>query len=93
MAASCVPPKTGKLLDIAFSRVLPLIVGTCAASYGCLVLNKEMFNVPPLSLSPQFEAEAAKTSGAAQRLTAPAVYLNPIRSGLPGSVRGPEDVE
>ena len=71
MAASCVPPKTGKLLDIAFSRVMPLILGTCAASYGCLVLNKQMFNVAPASLSPEFVAEAAKTTGAAARLTAP----------------------
>lgn len=92
MAASCVPPKTGKLLDIAFSRVMPLVLGTMAASYGCLVLNKSAWNVEPVSLSPQWEAEAAKTSGAATRLTAPPVYLNPIRNGIPGGVRGPEDL-
>jgi hypothetical protein len=91
--ASCVPPKTGALLDIAFSRVMPLILGTMAASYGCLVLNKTAFNTEPVTLTPQWQAEAAKTSGAAARLTAPAVYLNPIRSGLPGGIRGPEDVE
>lgn len=91
-ASSCVPPKTGKLLDIAFSRVVPLILGTCAASWACLVGNKALFNVPPPSLSAEFQAEASKTTGAAHRLTAPAVYLNPIRNGLPGSVRGPEDL-
>lgn len=90
--ASCVPPKTGKLLDIAFSRVAPLILATMGASYGCLVMNKKLWNVEPVSLTPQFEAEAAKTGGAAARLTAPAVYLNPIRNGLPGGVRGPEDL-
>lgn len=92
MAASCVPPKTGKLFDIAISRIMPVIMGTMAASYGLLVLNKQACNVEPVSLTPQFQAEAAKTSGAAARLTAPAVYLNPIRSGLPGGVRGPEDL-
>lgn len=90
--ASCVPPKTGKLFDISIGRILPLVLGTMGASYGCLVLNKQLWNVEPVSLSPQFEAEAAKAGGAAARLTAPPVYLNPIRSGLPGGVRGPEDL-
>jgi hypothetical protein len=90
--ASCVPPKTAKFLEIGLGRVMPLIFATMGVSYGCLWLNKATWNVPPASLSPQFEAEAAKAGGAAPRLTAPPVYLNPIRNGLPGGIRGPEDM-
>jgi hypothetical protein len=67
--------------------VVPVLAAglTIAASY----LNGRNFR-PVESMGPEFKAEEAK--GIATRTDAPAVFLNPVSTGLPGSILGPDDI-
>ena len=46
----------------------------------------------PASMAPDFVAEANRIGQILSRVSAPPVYRNPIRLGLPGGLRGPEDL-
>lgn len=85
-------PKTGKLFEIGMGKVVPVLLGASALSVGSIWLNSKLLYVPPASLADDFKAEAAAKDGIAEREGAPPVFLNPIRRGLPGTMRGPEDV-
>ena len=43
-------------------------------------------------MAPDFVAEANRIGQISSRVSAPPVYRNPIRQGLPGGLRGPEDL-
>ncbi|KAI8475946.1 MAG: hypothetical protein J3K34DRAFT_464318 [Monoraphidium minutum] len=86
------PPMTGNLLEIPFSKVLPSLMSAFAFSGFAIWANKAAFNVAPASLAPAFLAEAAEKTGIAERISAPPVFLDPISRGIPGSVRGPDDI-
>ena len=43
-------------------------------------------------MAPGFVAEAQRIGEISSRISAPPVFRNPIRMGLPGGLRGPEDL-
>ncbi|KIY96420.1 hypothetical protein MNEG_11541 [Monoraphidium neglectum] len=84
---------SGKFLEVPFwSKIMPSILITFGLSGLAVWANKAIFNVPPPSLSPEFKAEAAEKAGVVERISAPPVFSNPIRRGIPGNIRGPEDL-
>lgn len=85
-------PKTGHLLEIPFSKSVPAMLAVFGLSAISVWANKALFNVPPASVSPAFLAEAAEKEGVAERISAPPVFLDPITRGIPGNVRGPDDL-
>lgn len=85
-------PRIGKFFEIPFSTTMPSLIGALVLSAVGVWGNKALFNVPPASLSPDFVAEAAEKAGIAERISAPAVFLDPISRNIPGYMRGPDDV-
>eukprot|EP00775_Hariotina_reticulata_P007410 gene7410-7619_t len=96
VAAAAEPPAPlawKPALKVPFaSQTLPKVLIACGLSGLCVYLNS-WFNIPPLTASPVFQAEQARIGMVMTRTDAPPVYLNPISNGIPGNVRGPEDVE
>lgn len=72
-----------------FSRHFPIFAGAVGLTFLASYLNGRNFK-PVESMGPDFKAEEAK--GIATRTDAPAVFLNPVSTGLPGSILGPDDV-
>ncbi len=163
------PPMTGQLLDIPFSKTVPIFTTILGLSAVSVWANKYLFNVAPVTLGGEFLAASAEKEGIAvgggraarleagswsggawrtmqsssssttalrvavmnaitqqlatrvhafphdsqtthnsllaaadndakpprsprqERTSAPAVFLNPIRRGIPGGMLGPED--
>lgn len=83
--------RTGKILEVPLSVIAPGLLAAFGLSY---VLNKSSQNYSPwpATFSSEFLAEANKIGNVAQRTEAPAVFLDPIRNGVPGSVLGPDDL-
>jgi hypothetical protein len=76
-------------LPVPFSRHFPIFAGAAGLTLLASYLNGRNFR-PVESMGPEFKAEEAK--GIATRTDAPAVFLNPVSSGLPGGILGPDDI-
>lgn len=85
--------RTGKFFEVPLGRALvfPLLVAS-AMSIGSMAVNDKLFWKPPATLDAEYRAAAAEKDGVMERGGAPPVFLNPISRGLPGGMRGPEDV-
>lgn len=83
---------TGHFLEIPFSKIVPSLLTTFGLSAAAVWANKALYNVAPASLQPDFLAAAAEKEGVVERISAPAVFSNPISRGIPGNLRGPDDV-
>ncbi|GBF95323.1 hypothetical protein Rsub_07751 [Raphidocelis subcapitata] len=84
--------KLHTFLETPMAKIMPSFLAATGFSFAAIYANKAIFNVAPNSLSPDFVAAAAEKEGIAERISAPAVFLNPIRRGINGGVRGPDDV-
>lgn len=84
--------QTKTFMEVPFGSIVPHLLSAFALAGVCTWANSKLF-VTPNSCTPEFLAEQAKIGNVMARTEVPAVFLNPIRNGIPGNVLGPDDLE
>ncbi|KAG2499460.1 hypothetical protein HYH03_002407 [Edaphochlamys debaryana] len=87
------PRFTGRYNEVPLSYVVPR-VGLGLAVAGVMWWLNAQFgqSYRPESLTPEFLAEVKRQGEVAPRMHGPPVYINPFAQKIPGSVRGPQDL-
>lgn len=54
---------------------------------------RKIYGSTPVSMTPEWRDEARRVGPISVRQHAPPVFRDPIRHGIPGHIRGPEDLQ